>query len=1007
MRRAGPAQAVRRLAGTALVLLTIAAAFLLGCQELFDSDVWWHVRAGQWIWEHRRVPALDPFTFASADRTWVDLHWLFQLMLAGAHRLGGVPGMIIVASAACAGVVLLGLTSRNRDWPMVVVAGCWLPAVAAMSARFDPRPEVLSLLGIAAFLALLFRSERRPALLWILPLIQVIWVNAHALFVLGPIILGAYWAERASRALLPARPDLQLGRRSWLHLGGATFATLAACLVNPYGLRGALFPLELFPKIASRQGPYKSYVGEFMDMRMFVEKLGREQAGADFYFCAECFLLIILPLSFIMPAVWRASRPTPPERRVGLRETMYWLSAAAGFAALAAIRVLFVSESGIAAWMARSAPLGTWILGLVGALLILLALRNIAGALLAAVGSAAQAVWMAGLGRWLFGREPGPFFMVTAAVLALVVAGLILRASRGQGIFRMLLTLAFGYLALSAVRNVNLFALVAGFVLGWNLGEWMAALFPELDGHADASAARVVAASTAIRVALCGLVIAWIASIVSGRFFAATGEQRAFGWHESPLAYAHAAARLAGRPGMPERALALDLRQAGVYLFHNAPQHKLYIDGRLEVPTRQTFEAFVRTSDRLRQGRPGWAETLRRMGDPLVLLDHEEDGGAEATLLAEPGWRCVFYDSIASVFVSSSSGVSDALFPSVDFAARHFRDPAWQAVAPLPWGIGEARALFRLSTELRRRPRLAREWSIRPGIMLAACDRLRQALAAQGGHASNEAMASLWSLMGTGAWNLVPDLTVAPPGPAEPWDPARGILFAQAAFCFQRALALDPAEQGALILLHDLHRARGMDDATRSIVEQMRQARRRGFRASRTSATPPASGALPLPSVANAAQLAELVAALLADGRPEAAVRSYLHALEQGIQPAWPTANGVAAVLLHLGRPAEARRVWERAQNPPSAAVRQVRIATCALAALEFEAALSEFHKAIALERPMAEAWFGLALIHTQRGEPELALAAARAGANSTSPTPAQQAFLSAIEALVTPYAAE
>ena len=73
-----------RLLDGILLALVVTAAFLLGCQELFDSDVWWHVRAGQWIWASGRVPASDPFTFASADRPWIDLHWLFQLMLAGA-----------------------------------------------------------------------------------------------------------------------------------------------------------------------------------------------------------------------------------------------------------------------------------------------------------------------------------------------------------------------------------------------------------------------------------------------------------------------------------------------------------------------------------------------------------------------------------------------------------------------------------------------------------------------------------------------------------------------------------------------------------------------------------------------------------------------------------------------------------------------------------------------------------------------------------------------------------
>jgi hypothetical protein len=39
-------------------------AFLLGCYELFDTDVWWQLRSGQWILENRRVPRLDIFTFS-------------------------------------------------------------------------------------------------------------------------------------------------------------------------------------------------------------------------------------------------------------------------------------------------------------------------------------------------------------------------------------------------------------------------------------------------------------------------------------------------------------------------------------------------------------------------------------------------------------------------------------------------------------------------------------------------------------------------------------------------------------------------------------------------------------------------------------------------------------------------------------------------------------------------------------------------------------------------------
>ena len=168
------------------------AAFALGCQELFDGDVWWHLRAGQWILENRKVPILDPFTFTSADRPWIDLQWLFEVILALAYAAGGVRGMILMAAGAGTTALMVGLTARNRRWPSWVVGACWLPALAVMSARLVPRPEILSFLAMAVYLSVLLRTDDHPTLAWLLPVVQILWVNSHALFVLGTIIMSAY-----------------------------------------------------------------------------------------------------------------------------------------------------------------------------------------------------------------------------------------------------------------------------------------------------------------------------------------------------------------------------------------------------------------------------------------------------------------------------------------------------------------------------------------------------------------------------------------------------------------------------------------------------------------------------------------------------------------------------------------------------------------------------------------------------------------------------------------------
>ena len=179
-----------------LPLLMVAAAFLLGAQELFDADVWWHLRSGQLILRERLVPSLDPFTFTSADRSWINLHWLFQVMLAVAFAAGGVRGIVVATAVVCAGAIVAVLILRDLRWPTWLVTLCWLPALALMSARFVPRPEIFSVLWMALYLTILLKVDVKPGLAWFLPLIQVLWVNTHGLFVFGPMILAAYLAER-------------------------------------------------------------------------------------------------------------------------------------------------------------------------------------------------------------------------------------------------------------------------------------------------------------------------------------------------------------------------------------------------------------------------------------------------------------------------------------------------------------------------------------------------------------------------------------------------------------------------------------------------------------------------------------------------------------------------------------------------------------------------------------------------------------------------------------------
>lgn len=124
---------VRQLTDRLLTIGLAGLTFLLGCQELFDSDIWWHLRAGTWILEHHAIPRVDPFTFGSIGRPWIDLHWLFQLALVSAYRVGGVAGLILLAATLVTGAFLAGFALRHRDWPAWIVLAGWIPGLLLTS----------------------------------------------------------------------------------------------------------------------------------------------------------------------------------------------------------------------------------------------------------------------------------------------------------------------------------------------------------------------------------------------------------------------------------------------------------------------------------------------------------------------------------------------------------------------------------------------------------------------------------------------------------------------------------------------------------------------------------------------------------------------------------------------------------------------------------------------------------------------------------------------------------
>jgi tetratricopeptide (TPR) repeat protein len=214
----------------AVLVLFVAGRCLVPMDE---TDLFFNLRLGEIVLHTGHVPTTNLLSFTHPNAPDVNLAWLFQVVLALAHRWGGIPGTVVLKSAFVVGTwaVLYRVARRRGAHP---AAAALALALAAWSAepRFVERPHLVTFLGLALLLLAIERSEAgRPRMLWLFVPGALVWANANSCFFLAPSILLLYAAgARLEGRAADARRALLVG----LALVPFIFATPSGTGCLPY-----------------------------------------------------------------------------------------------------------------------------------------------------------------------------------------------------------------------------------------------------------------------------------------------------------------------------------------------------------------------------------------------------------------------------------------------------------------------------------------------------------------------------------------------------------------------------------------------------------------------------------------------------------------------------------------------------------------------------------------------------------------------------------------------------
>lgn len=237
----------------ASVAAAIAVLAALAWFELASVDLGYHLAYGRQFLETGRIVEVDPFIYAADGHRFVNANWGGQMVFALVERLGGAAALsvlkVLLISGAFAGVAML---ARAAGGAATAVSGSILLAGLAAYERFDLRPELFSYLCFTAQLVLLARPSRRRWVTWAATfVIQAIWVNLHSYFLVAPLVTLAWTlGDAAARIGRGSDPEAALALRTRVVM---LAAQVAGCLINPWGMRGALFPVSTLA-LLRRQG---------------------------------------------------------------------------------------------------------------------------------------------------------------------------------------------------------------------------------------------------------------------------------------------------------------------------------------------------------------------------------------------------------------------------------------------------------------------------------------------------------------------------------------------------------------------------------------------------------------------------------------------------------------------------------------------------------------------------------------------------------------------------------
>lgn len=249
------------------------------------QDLGRHILLGEMIVKNLTVPNTNLFSYTHPDFPFSNHHYFSEVIFYLINTYAGMVSLsyvtLFVILLACLLVFLKG--KKNAQFFSLVLVSILLLRI--LFERTDVRPEIFSYLFLSVFVVSLYSYKNRfsKIILFLIPL-SFLWVQTHIYFFIGLVLIGLFLFD----GLITHRkhPFDRYNTLLFLTLLGSILVSL----INPNGLSGLMYPLQVFENYG--------YSIEENQSVFLLQSLGFQKPSLPYFQLSAILLFIALSFSY-------------------------------------------------------------------------------------------------------------------------------------------------------------------------------------------------------------------------------------------------------------------------------------------------------------------------------------------------------------------------------------------------------------------------------------------------------------------------------------------------------------------------------------------------------------------------------------------------------------------------------------------------------------------------------------------------------------------------------------